>query len=130
RDSTYSLLLMIFLLGFLQFRYNRFPNLLMKAFGFVVLGCILGELRQEGKIITLLTPFLMWFFLKLSKKQVLAYSVLTVALAFVVQFAPSIYYGMSTYTEEYRVTAYLNPFSYIIIEIGVDHLSAERREAI
>jgi hypothetical protein len=130
RDSTYSLLLMIFLLGFLQFRYNRFPNLLMKAFGFVVLGCILGELRQEGKVITLLTPFLMCFFMKLSKKAVFLYSLLTVGLAFVIQFAPSIYYGMSTYTDEYRVTAYLNPVGYIINEIGVDNLSVERRDNI
>lgn len=131
RDSTYGLFFINFILGLFSAHFSRFPSLRSSAWGLLFIGVLLGELRQEGKVITLVAPFLIAYFYRLPKKQLVLSVLTTLIFSFLLQWGPErIYPAFEPYSAPYKVTAVLNPLTYIVNKIGVNSLSPEARQDI
>lgn len=131
RDATYSLLLMLFIFHLIAVKYTRMPKLRPRAWELILLAVILGDLRQEGKIIVLLAPFLLYLFFRPRIHYLFFYFIGCIGLSVLLQWSVStLYPGFSPYAPAYKVTAFLNPISYIINRIGVDSLTPETRADI
>jgi hypothetical protein len=134
RDSTYTLILLLFALGLLQRGLGRTQAFRIRNWELIFFGLILGEMRQEGVFIILLTPFLVYYFTsetQFKNKKVLykGLTAVTFGAVFLFFLLPR-FFSTDLIPNDYKATALVNPLSYIIHEKGIDSLSPEQREDI
>lgn len=130
RDSTYSLILLFFLFGFLSKSTFRERYFNVPDWELIVAGILLGDLRQEGLFITFLTPFLIYFFF--GKQRLHLYRNIALTLVgglFYMWLIPALL-QIPRYSHLYQSTALINPLSYIVNVKGVDSLTADQKEGI
>ena len=115
RDTLFSLMLCHIGMLLIQIKNWKKRDIVFVS----LLIVVMGDLRQDAKVYLLLVPILCTFF-KLWRWSEVKIYFLTVALA-----APFYYYNLNsifnvrTYTNDYKVTAYINPLSAIFHKKGI-----------
>lgn len=126
RNSFFAILLMV--LG-LQF-FNSSPMTYLKTFSLSLLVILLADLRSDAKIYLFLVPLLFWLLKKWNKDHLKIYmiTVFTFGLGYLVGLPQ--WMDIQDDSDEYVLTTYVLPLSYILHEKGLESLSREQKENI
>ena len=124
RDSTYSALICLVLLGLFHRKNSVARKLHLNHLSIFIFAYLLTDLRQEGKILIFLLPLYIFFLFSREAKMALRYFVALAGSLIFSVLIPSLY-GLSPYSPIYKATSLLNPVSFIINERGVQSLDQE-----
>ena len=125
RDTLNSLLLLWLCYGFIaqKTEANRDPWFQIPCLA--ILALILGDVRQDGKIIVLLFPFAITWLQKRSLAFLGRLSFVLYLTSAAIVWIPSHYFNLDAYSSDYKSTAYINPLSHIFHSKGLSAATPE-----
>ncbi|HRO66480.1 MAG TPA: hypothetical protein PL182_02835, partial [Pseudobdellovibrionaceae bacterium] len=130
RDSLNSLLVLWLFLGFLAPATPAKKDPWFHPWTLMSLSLVLGDLRQEGKLLLVLTPLILWWEQK-SPLSSLAKRAAVLAMAAVVLYGlPSKVLHLDPYTSTYQSTLLLNPLGHIFQTRGTEAATPEEIQKI